>query len=90
MSALHCWVSGRVQGVFYRASACQRATELGLRGWVRNLDDGRVELLVCGDEPRLQALQAWLTIGPPGARVDSVECQPVAAPDDIAEHFEQR
>ena len=44
-----CLVSGRVQGVFYRASAQQRAQELGVRGYARNLPDGRVEVLACGE-----------------------------------------
>jgi acylphosphatase len=74
MSALtvRCTVSGRVQGVFYRASTSERAAELGLSGWVRNLDDGRVELAVSGDAEAIEALVSWLWEGPPRADVTAV------------------
>ncbi len=65
-------VSGRVQGVFYRAATQDRARRLGLTGWVRNLPDGRVELVACGDETRLKQLEEWLWQGPPHARVEGV------------------
>ena len=55
-----CLVSGRVQGVFYRASAQQRAQELGVRGYARNLSDGRVEVLACGEAASVQAFVDWL------------------------------
>ncbi|MFC1589177.1 acylphosphatase [Pseudomonadota bacterium] len=66
-------ISGRVQGVFYRASAQQQASALGLRGWVRNLMDGRVELLACGDQIALKELEKWLQIGPENAKVSNIE-----------------
>lgn len=66
-------VAGRVQGVYYRASTQEQAQALGLRGWVRNLPDGRVELRAQGSRARLEALLEWLRRGPPAARVDSVE-----------------
>lgn len=69
----HYLVSGRVQGVFYRATARDRALALGLGGWVRNLPDGRVELVACGDAAQLDRLEAWLWQGPPHARVTAVE-----------------
>jgi acylphosphatase len=72
-------VSGRVQGVFYRAATEERARALGLGGWVRNLPDGRVELIACGDAHGLAALEAWLWRGPPSARVESVNSEDVAA-----------
>jgi len=65
-------VSGVVQGVFYRATAAEQAGSLGLGGWVRNLSDGRVELVVSGDITGIERLAAWLWQGPPRARVDSV------------------
>jgi acylphosphatase len=65
-------VSGRVQGVFYRASSCDAARALGLNGWVRNLADGRVELMACGEPAQLDALAAWLWEGPPHAKVERV------------------
>lgn len=66
-------ISGRVQGVFYRASAQQQAVKLGLSGWVRNLLDGRVELLACGDQTVLEELEKWLQIGPDYAKVSNIE-----------------
>jgi acylphosphatase len=68
----HFLVSGRVQGVFFRASAQELALQLGLTGWVRNLPDGRVELVACGEPTRVAELERWLWQGPPHARVESV------------------
>lgn len=72
-------VSGQVQGVFFRASAEATARKLALTGWVRNLSDGRVELIACGEESRLQELEQWLWQGPPRARVAHVEAQEIPA-----------
>ena len=66
-------VAGRVQGVYYRASTQEQARALGLRGWVRNLPDGRVELRAQGTRGRVEALLAWCRKGPPSARVASVD-----------------
>jgi acylphosphatase len=66
-------VAGRVQGVFFRASARNEAVRLGLDGHAANLADGRVEVLACGDAAALEALERWLQRGPPAARVDSVQ-----------------
>lgn len=71
--ARRCYVSGRVQGVFFRASTGQKAAELGLRGYARNLADGRVEVLVVGEHACAQSLIDWLWQGPPGAQVSNVE-----------------
>ena len=68
----HFWVSGRVQGVCFRTSTRSRALQLGLSGWVRNLVDGRVEVIACGDRQSLADLERWLHSGPELARVDSV------------------
>lgn len=65
-------VSGRVQGVSFRAHTQARALELGLRGYAHNLPDGRVEVLACGSEAAVGALHEWLKIGPPAARVEAV------------------
>jgi acylphosphatase len=70
--ARRCHVSGRVQGVFYRASARQRAVELGITGHARNLPDGRVEVLACGDPAAVAQFCEWLRQGPPSARVADV------------------
>ncbi|HEY0503970.1 MAG TPA: acylphosphatase [Lysobacter sp.] len=86
MSAARFIVSGKVQGVFFRASAREQALELGLRGWARNLPDGRVEVLAAGDDAALDALTAWLREGPPMARVDDLERLP-ARDDEVGEGF---
>jgi acylphosphatase len=68
-----CVVAGRVQGVFYRATAARRAQELGLHGYARNLADGRVEVLACGDEQRVDTFVKWLWIGSSACKVSSVD-----------------
>ncbi|TCO81093.1 acylphosphatase [Plasticicumulans lactativorans] len=81
-------VRGRVQGVAFRAHTRERALQLGVVGQARNLADGSVEVLACGDEAAVRALCDWLRQGPPRARVDAVEEQafalPPALPDDFA------
>jgi acylphosphatase len=66
-------IRGRVQGVWYRASARETAIGLGLDGWARNEDDGSVLVYASGDERSLDRLEAWLRRGPSKARVESVE-----------------
>lgn len=78
LQARRCFVSGRVQGVFFRGSTRQKASELGIVGYARNLPDGRVEVLALGEPERVQALVDWLWIGPPTARVTDVS---VESPD---------
>jgi acylphosphatase len=75
--ARHCFVAGRVQGVFYRASTREKALELGCRGHARNLPDGRVEVLIVGDPPAVDALISWLWQGPPAAHVTAVDVREV-------------
>ncbi|TXH77268.1 MAG: acylphosphatase [Lysobacteraceae bacterium] len=65
-------ISGRVQGVAFRAYARQRALALGLRGYARNLDDGRVEVFAAGAADAIDRLESWLHRGSPMARVDMV------------------
>ena len=72
-------VSGKVQGVFFRASTAREATRLGIRGHALNLPDGRVEVLAMGDAAAVEELHRWLERGPPAARVDAVEAR-----DDVA------
>lgn len=72
-ACIRCLVSGRVQGVFFRASAQQEAQRLGLTGWARNLPDGRVEVLACGDTAGLDEYRRWLQQGPPKAEVEGIE-----------------
>ena len=73
MSCKRYFVTGRVQGVFYRSSAMQQARQLGLQGWVRNLRDGRVECLACGEIEALDDFENWLEIGPEYAKVTNIE-----------------
>lgn len=70
---LHLRITGRVQGVFYRASTEAKARELGLAGWVRNRADGSVEAVAEGPRGDLEALMRWCREGPPAARVEGVE-----------------
>lgn len=65
-------IQGKVQGVFYRASAAREAEALGLLGWVRNTNDGAVEAVAEGPRPQVEAFVAWCRQGPAGARVDDV------------------
>ena len=69
----HVIVKGRVQGVAFRWATREKARELGLCGWVRNLADGRVELLVEGTDESVGSFLAWLAKGPPLARVAGLE-----------------
>jgi acylphosphatase len=71
-------VSGRVQGVFYRATTREQAAALGLTGWVKNLDDGCVELVACGPADVVAKLEQWLYRGPDYARVDEVLVEDMA------------
>jgi acylphosphatase len=87
-------VSGRVQGVGFRAATVEQARRLGLLGHARNLPDGRVEVLAVGADAAVAALAAWLQAGPPLARVDAVE-RSAASPEaeasaTAAGRFEQR
>jgi acylphosphatase len=72
---LHGYVSGKVQGVYYRQSTQEQADRLELDGWVRNVADGRVEVLVEGEEGAVRELAAWLEEGPADAEVTAVELQ---------------
>lgn len=69
----HCFVSGVVQGVFYRQNAKEQATARGLTGWIKNLDDGRVEVLLFGEEDDIINMLEWLAVGPTRAVVTSLE-----------------
>jgi acylphosphatase len=73
MTRAELTIKGRVQGVFYRASAREQAARLGLSGEVRNLDSGEVEAVVEGPREQIEAFIAWCRRGPPSARVENVE-----------------
>lgn len=76
--AIHVVVSGKVQGVWYRASTQQKATELGVKGWVRNLSNGQVELVAEGTKIQLEALVYWCHEGPPYATVTEVNTETIS------------
>jgi acylphosphatase len=73
MRRIRAIVSGRVQGVSYRASTAHEARRLGLTGWVKNLDDGSVELEAQGSAEAVDQLLTWCKQGPPAARVTAVD-----------------
>lgn len=66
-------VAGRVQGVWFRVAAREKALENGVCGWIRNLPDGRVEFEAEGSPSAVESMVAWAAHGPPSARVDSLE-----------------
>lgn len=70
---VHLVIRGRVQGVFYRASAHEKAIELELTGWVRNSADKTVEIVAEGERENLDALIEWCNVGPPDAYVTDVD-----------------
>ena len=72
MKGVHVFISGRVQGVFFRAATQRMAKDFNLTGWVRNMVDGRVEAIFEGDDANVDKMFAWCHIGPPAARVEEV------------------
>ena len=70
---VHIFVSGRVQGVFFRSNTAEKARELRLTGWVRNLEDGRLEAVFEGEEEKVKEIVKWAKRGPNLARVNSIE-----------------
>ena len=72
MERRHVWVSGRVQGVWFRQSCAEAARAADTAGWVRNLRDGRVEALFEGSGPAVEAMVAWCRQGPPRASVREI------------------
>lgn len=69
----HLWVSGRVQGVWFRQTCAEAARAAGVAGWVRNLPDGRVEAVFEGLSEPVDGMVAWARVGPPHARVLALE-----------------
>jgi acylphosphatase len=86
----HVWVSGRVQGVWFRESTRRAAGELGVSGWVRNLPDGRVEAVFEGDAEHVARAVAFVSQGPPRAKVASVEVREEPPTGASAAPFEVR
>jgi acylphosphatase len=83
MKAVHAYVSGTVQGVFFRQTCRQTARRLHLIGWVRNRPDGRVEVWAQGPETAVLALEEWLWSGPPRAVVTGVESHDVPVDSNL-------
>ncbi|QRV14539.1 acylphosphatase [Haloterrigena salifodinae] len=71
----HVFVSGTVQGVYYRANTRDTARERGVDGWVKNLDDGRVEAIFEGPEDAVEGMIEWCHTGSPAADVEDVEVE---------------
>jgi len=69
---IRAFISGRVQGVFFRDSTRTQAVKLGISGFAKNLSDGRVEVMACGDNIKVDKLIDWLHSGPEFARVDNI------------------
>ncbi len=74
-SQVHLIISGKVQGVFYRASCQETAIQYGLKGWVKNLPNGDVEVLVQGEKEKIESLIDWCKKGPPHAKVNNVKVE---------------
>jgi acylphosphatase len=74
-TAVHVRIRGIVHGVSFRAGMAQHASNLGVRGWVRNLPDGSVEAFLEGDEVSVRRVLDWAKLGPPRARVDKMDVQ---------------
>ena len=76
MRSVRVRISGRVQGVFFRATCARLADELGLSGWVRNRPDGDLEAVFQGPDRAVEDMLAWCREGPPHAQVDAVDVRP--------------
>jgi len=70
---VHIFVTGKVQGVFFRQATRVIAIKNNITGWVRNLDDGRVEILIEGKDKHVDSVIEWCNFGPAGARVDDIQ-----------------
>ena len=74
-SRAHAYISGGVQGVSFRYFTYHEALKHGLRGWVRNLQDGRVEAVFEGEKAGIEEVLKWSQIGPPAAKVENIEVE---------------
>lgn len=85
MKCIHILVTGRVQGVFFRAFTKKSADECAIKGWVKNLPDSRVEAFAIGAEDKINDFLDKLRAGPPASRVDDVKVK-LTAPADVKEN----
>ena len=89
LKRIHIFVTGRVQGVFFRQSTKVMAIKNNAKGWVRNLDDGRVEIVAQGETQDIDNLAHWCKTGPANSRVDEFELSEENVTDEF-ENFEVR
>ena len=89
MTRVHMFVNGRVQGVFFRQATKVIAIKNNVTGWVRNLDDGRVEILIEGNDKCVDAVTEWCNLGPANSRVDDIQIKQEAYIGEY-ENFEVR
>ena len=89
LKRIHIFVTGRVQGVFFRQSTKVMAIKNNVNGWVRNLDDGQVEIVAEGEESNIYSLTNWCKTGPANSRVDEFKLSE-EAPTGEFENFEVR
>jgi acylphosphatase len=87
MKRVHVYISGRVQGVFFRAETQLTAKSFNLAGWVRNIADGRVEACFEGKDENIDKMLAWCHIGPPAARVEEVLTEEEPYTGDFCDFF---
>ncbi|MGM0509816.1 MAG: acylphosphatase [Thermoplasmatota archaeon] len=86
----HVFFEGKVQGVFFRANTRDKAREVGIEGWVKNLRDGRVEAIFEGPEEKVDRVIEWCKNHQPHARVDGVEIEVEEASGEFNEFFVKR
>ncbi len=85
MKYIHVFVTGRVQGVFFRAFTKKSADDCDIKGWVRNLPDGRVEAFACGDKEKIDTFITQLKKGPPASRVENIEILAADAKEEFSD-----
>ena len=76
---VHLLIEGRVQGVFFRANVRDKALELGLKGYAKNLDDGNVEVVAQGEEEKIDELNAFIRTGPGHSRISKIKIEEIKA-----------
>ena len=86
---VHLFVTGRVQGVFFRQATRVTAIKNHVTGWVKNLDDGRVEIMIEGEDKSVDAVTKWCSLGPANSRVDDLKTNQEEFLDEF-ENFEVR
>ncbi len=87
MKKIHAYISGKVQGVFFRATTADVANRLGVKGFVRNLNNGKVEVLAHGSQDKITELLKWLRRGPIWAKVDQVNHEISDAQEEAFRNF---